>query len=164
MKTWLTLLLLSVTFIGCKSGVQSTVLEQEQRTQNILSRGETMDTSINYNILKSGQYPVDTAGEKETLVFYSDDASSVEAFETAYLSLTNEIAPSFEGTMILAKMGEKNSGGYSIEVESIKDMGRLVEVTLLSKSPDGLVTMALTNPFIMISLPDNHKEIKIIDK
>ncbi len=164
MKTWLTLLLLSFTFVGCKSGVQSTVVEQEETTQKVLSRGNSMESSVNFSILKSEEYPVDTAGEKETLVFHSDDASEVEAFNAAYLTLTNEIAPSFEGTMIIAKMGEKRSGGYSIEVQSVKDSGRFVEVTLLSKSPDGLATMALTNPFIIVSLPDNHKDIKIIDK
>ena len=164
MKTWLTLLLLSLTFAGCNSGVQSTVLEQDETTQKVLSRGDNMDISVNFSILKSEQYPVDTAGEKETLVFHSDDASEVEAFASAYLTLTNEIAPSFEGTMILAKMGEKRSGGYSIEVASVKDAGRFVEVTLVSKAPSGLATMALTNPYIFISLPNNHKDIKIIDK
>jgi len=164
MKTWLTLILLSLTFVGCKSGVQSTAVEQEERTQTLLSRGSSMESSVNYSIVKSEQYTVDTAGEKETLVFHSDDASEVEAFEAAYLTLTNEIAPRFKGTMILAKMGEKRTGGYSIEVQSVKDAGRFVEVTLLSNAPQGLATMALTNPFIMISLPDNHKDIKIIDK
>jgi hypothetical protein len=164
MKTWLTLFLLSLLFTGCNSGVQSTLSEQDESKQQKVLSGNTMQTTVNFSLIKSGQYPVDTAGDKETLVFHSDDATEVEAFNSAYLTLTNEIAPSFKGTMILAKMGEKSSGGYSIELESVKDTGRFVEVTLVSKSPNGLATMALTNPYIIIALPENHKDIKIIDK
>ena len=164
MKTWLTLLLLSTLFTGCNSGLQTAVNENESATQQILVKGTSSVNDVSFTILKKGQYPESTAGKQERTIYYSDNATDVEAFQDAYLRLTNTIAPEFDGTIIIAKMGQKNSGGYDIEVESVKDNGRFMEVTLHESTPDGgLVTMALTNPFIVIYLPNNHKEVKIID-
>ncbi len=163
MKTWLTLLLLSILFTGCNSGLQTAVNEDTSATQQILVKGTSSMNDVSFTILKKGQYPESTAGQKETHIYHSDVQGDVEAFEEAYLTLTNEIAVSFDGTVIIAKMGEKRTGGYSIEVESVKDSGRFTEVTLHETSPQGLATMALTNPFIIIYLPNNHKDVKIIN-
>lgn len=165
MKTWLTLILLSALFTGCNSGVQTTVNENETTTQKVLTKKDSSVSQKNsYTVLKSGQYPEFTEGEKETTIYHSDVEADVSAFEEAYITLTNEIAPSFDGTIIIAKMGQKSTGGYKIEVESVKDTGRFSEVTLVSKSPNGLATMALTNPFVIIYLENNHKDVTIIDK
>lgn len=165
MKTWLTLLLLSALFTGCNSGIQTNVNENETATHEIISKGtSSMENTSNYTILNSGQYPVSTEGEKETLIYHSDVVEDILAFEDAYIALTNEMPPSFEGTIIIAKMGQKSTGGYSIEVENVKDAGRFTEVTLVSTSPSGLATMALTNPFVIVYLADNYKDVTIIDK
>lgn len=165
MKTWLTLILLSILFTGCNSGIQTSINENETSTHKVLTKGSAnMENQNSFTILNSGQYPISTEGEKETIIYHSDVAEDVVAFEEAYITLTNEVAPSFEGTIIIAKMGEKSTGGYSIEVESVKDSGRFMEVTLVSTSPSGLATMALTNPFVIVYLPNNHKDIQIIDK
>ena len=165
MKTWLTLFLLSLLFTGCNSGIQTDVDEGETSTQKLLSKGtSSMQNENSFTILNSGQYPISTEGEKETTIYHSDVAEDVRAFEEAYIALTNEIAPSFEGTIIIAKMGQKSTGGYSIEVQSVKDTGRFSEVTLVSQSPNGLATMALTNPFVIVYLPNSHKDVTIIDK
>ncbi len=163
MKTWLTLLLLSILFTGCNSGLQTVANENESATQQILVKGTASMNDVSFTILKKGQYPASTAGQKERAIYHSDVAADVEAFDEEYLALTNEIAPSFDGTIIIAKMGQKRTGGYSIEVESVKDSGRFTEVTLRETSPQGLATMALTNPFVIIYLPDNHKDVKIIN-
>jgi len=165
MRTWLTLFLLSALFTGCNSGIQTNVNEDESSAQTLLSKGtSSMQDENSFTILNSGQYPISTEGEKETTIYHSDSAEDVAAFEEAYMRLTNEVAPSFEGTIIIAKMGQKSTGGYSIEVESVKDSGRFMELTLVSKSPNALATMALTNPFVVVYLPNNHKDVKIIDK
>ncbi len=164
MKTWLILLLLSALFTGCNSGLQTTVNENELANERILEKGTSSMNDVSFTILKKGQYPEFTEGKQERTVYYSDNAADVEAFQEAYLHLTNTIAPEFDGTMIIAQMGQKNTGGYDITVESVKDSGRFMEVTLHETSPKGLVTMALTNPYIVINLPENHKEIKIIEK
>ncbi len=165
MKTWLTLILLSILFTGCNSGIQTSVNDNDTITQETLIKGSSsMDNETTFTILNSGQYPEYTEGEKETLIYHSDVAEDVVKFEEAYLTLTNEIAPSFEGTIIIAKMGQKPTGGYNIEVESVKNTGRFTEVTLHSSTPNGLATMALTNPFVIVYLPNNHKDVTITDK
>ncbi len=164
MKTWLTLILLSLFLGGCNSGLQTT-LNDEQTSSDILTKGTaSMPQQPRFEIIKSEIYPSNIEVQKETLVFHSDDAEEVAAFEDAYLALTDEVAPTFDGTMIIATMGQQKSGGYSLEVASVEDAGRYTAVTLLSKTPTGLVTMALSNPYIIIYLPDDHKEIKIIEK
>jgi hypothetical protein len=164
MKTWLTLFLLSLLLTGCNSGLKSTYMIDESTTELVAKGTFSMQNQPEYQILKASDYPIMIEGEKETLIYYSDVAEDVEAFKEAYLHLTNEIAPQFEGTIIIAKMGKQRSGGYSIEVERIEDSGRFIEVTLGMHTPTGLVTMALTNPYIVLYLPKSHKEIKIIEK
>ena len=165
MKTWLTLLLLSALFTGCNSGVQTAVNDNDTKTENVSTKKDSSVSEKNsYILLNSGQYPDSTKGEKETIIYHSDVAEDVVAFNEAYITLTDEVAPSFEGTIIIAKMGEKSTGGYSIEVESVKDAGRFTEVTFLSKSPSGMATMALTNPFVIVYLPNDFKDVTVIDK
>jgi len=121
--------------------------------------------SPTYNIIKSSQYPTDTSGEKEFKVYHSDTKSDVEQFVIEYEKLTGEAAPEFDGNMIIAKMGEKQNGGYNISVSDVKDGGKYTEVTILMQSLEEgcLTTMALTNPYVVVELPDNHKDVKFIE-
>ena len=165
MKTWLTLIVLSILFTGCSNGVQTTMSEDDSIMKESFNAGtSSMKEENNFIVLNSGQYPSETEGEKVTTIYHSDVAEDVVAFEEMYMKLTDEVAPSFEGTIIIAQMGQKSTGGYSIAVESVEDTGRFMEVVLVSTSPSGLATMALTNPFVIVYLPDNHKDVTIIDK
>lgn len=165
MKTWLTLLLLSTFFTGCNSAVQTKINEHDISEETLFQKGtSSMQEKSAFTILSSGDYPTSIDDEKETTIYHSDVEADVLAFEDAYITLSNEIAPSFDGTIIIAKMGQQRTGGYTIEVESVVERTRFTEVTLHSKTPEGLATMALTNPFVIVYLPNNHKEIIIIDK
>lgn len=165
MKTWVTLILLSILFTGCNSGVATDADETATGTKQVLSQGnQDMKADEKYTILNSGQYPEVTAGEQERHIYHSDVASDVEKFEKEYLALTDKVAPSFEGTVIIAKMGEQTTGGYTIKVESVKDAGRFTELTLVSNQPGQFATTALTNPYIIVLLPNNHKDVTIIEK
>lgn len=119
-----------------------------------------------YNIIKTSQYPADTRGEKEFKVYHSDIQSDVELFAAEYEKLTGEEAPIFEGSMIIAKSGEKSTGGYNIVVSDVSDAGRYTEVTVLLETPadECMVTMALTNPYIVVKIPNDHKDVKFIEK
>ena len=140
-------------FSGCTS---STTVEKEVRG---------LENST-YNIIKTSQYPVDTSGEKEFLVYHSDIQSEKEAYVAEYERLTDEVAPEFDGSMIIAKSGEKRNGGYKISVTNVVDAGRYTEVTILLESPGAecMATMALTNPYVVVELPNDHKEVKFVEK
>ena len=164
MKTWLTLLVLLGAFSGCNSSVQTSVDNSDIKSE-VFSKGETMmQQHPSTTILKRGEYPMNTQGKQERHIYHSDMAKDVAAFQRDYLALTDEEAPVFKGTMIIAKMGERMSGGYSIDVSSVKDADRFIEVTFLSKSPTGLATMAITNPFIIVYIEDDFRDVKILEK
>ncbi len=141
-------------FLGCTS---STTTDKEIRV---------LENSTTYKIIKSSLYPIDTRGEKEFLIYHSDIQSDVEAFDTEFKRLTDEETPTFEGNMIIAKSGEKTNGGYKISVADVVDAGQFTEVTILLESPGAecITTMALTNPYVVVELSDDHKEVKFIEK
>ncbi len=120
----------------------------------------------NYKIIKTGGYTMDGDGTKEDKVYYSDSTSDVQNFINDFKNLTDDKAPEFTGSMIISKSGTKSSGGYNMRVESVVDAGRYTVVTTLLEAPGKgcLVTLALTNPYIVIEIPDNHKEIKFNHK
>ncbi len=140
-------------FSGCTS---ATTAEKEVREVE----------SPTYNIIKTSQYPADTRGEKEFLVYHSDTQSDVTAFVTEYEKLTDEEAPIFEGNMIIAKSGEKSNGGYKISISDVIDVGQYTEVTILLEAPgtECMATMALTNPYVVVEFPNDHKEVKFVEK
>ena len=140
-------------FSGCTS---ATTGEKEVREME----------SPTYNIIKTSEYPADTRGEKEFIVYHSDTQSDVTAFASEYEKLTREVAPEFDGNMIIAKSGEKSNGGYKISVSAVVDAGRYTEITILLEAPgkECMATMALTNPYVVIELPNDYKEVKFVEK
>lgn len=64
-------------------------------------------------------------------------------------------------TIIAVFMGERNSGGYSIEIKNVVENGNQLIVSYIENSPsaDSMVTMALTQPFHVIEIDKTDKEI-----
>ncbi len=165
MQTWLTLLLLSIFFVGCNSGIQEDVKNSTDAREMFLLKGSnSMQTGMNYTILAQGDYPAIAKNQKSIHVYYSDNEADVDAFKEAYVDLMGKEAPSFEGSAIIATMAEKKSGGYRIEVEHVEEKESSVEVDLHFKEATGLATMALTNPYLIMIIPDNHKEVLVSDR
>ncbi len=153
MKSILLSLSVFILFSGC-TGANG--LDKEERNLN--------DSS--HYIIKSSQYPKNTQGQKESRVYHSDVEEDVEAFKREYTRLTGESAPTFDGNMVIAKSGEKRTGGYKISIADVKNMGRYTEVYLLLESPgkNCISTMAITNPYVIAFIPEDHKEVKFIEK
>lgn len=63
---------------------------------------------------------------------------------------------------VLVNLGEKNNGGYGIEVVSVEELSDKVIVTLkeTQPKPGQNVTMALTNPYAVIKI-NSKKTIEI---
>lgn len=148
-------------FTGCSSSSTTT-------TENSDKELKSMENG--YSVIKRSDYPNDMIeygeGEKAFLVYHSDTQSDVESFISEYEKLTGDTAPEFAGNMIIAKSGTKHSGGHGIAVESVKDTGRYTEVTLnLSTPGEGCITtQALTNPYLIVALLDDYKEVTFIEK
>jgi len=152
-KSILFLLSALMLFSGCTSSITDNKKERDMK-------------DANHYIIKTSQYPQTTQGTKEFKVYHSDIKTDVEAFKKEYLKLTAEKAPSFDGNMVIAKSGEKRNGGYKISVTEVKDAERYTEVSLLLESPGKgcISTMAITNPYVVAFIPDDHKDVKFIEK
>ena len=151
-KSILVSLLGLVLFAGCTT----TVSEKEVRDLK----------NSTYNVIKTSQYPQDTQGKKEFKNYHSDMADEVKAFGVENTRLTGEEAPQSDGNMIVAKSGEKSNGGYKISIANVADAGSYTEVTILLENPGKgcMATMALTNPYVIVELPDDHKDVKFVEK
>lgn len=102
-------------------------------------------TSKGYRIFTS-----QTAYQNE-LANYSADTPQVIDFE--------------ENRVMLVDMGQRNTGGYGVAVESVVDASDHVVVTIVSRVPGQgcMVTQALTNPYEFIKIATN-KEVLIQEK
>lgn len=58
-------------------------------------------------------------------------------------------------SILVVHLGEKRSGGYSVQVEQVTETGGLVTVTIrqTAPGPSDLVTAAMTQPFAIVRLP-----------
>lgn len=54
-------------------------------------------------------------------------------------------------------MGEKNTGGYAIGIESVRQEKGKVIVKIKKSYPDGMVTMALTQPYVIAKIDTVRK-------
>ncbi len=61
---------------------------------------------------------------------------------------------------ILVNMGEKKSGGYTLEVQKVEELADKVIVTLKEIEPKGVATMAVTKPCYVIKIK-SKKPIEI---
>ncbi len=66
--------------------------------------------------------------------------------------------------VLLADMGQKNTGGYRIEIGSVEDRGDYVQAHVIYNNPGPLcgVTQALTNPYVFVQI-NTQKEIRIVE-
>jgi len=64
-----------------------------------------------------------------------------------------------KNVLVILHAGQKNTGGYSISVESVKVDKGLTTVTVKETGPEpgAQVTMALSNPFAIVAVPKNEK-------
>lgn len=62
-------------------------------------------------------------------------------------------------TYVLLNMGEKTSGGYSIMVESARELEDRIVLKVKEKGPEpgAMATMALTNPYAIVRVNSKKK-------
>lgn len=77
-------------------------------------------------------------------------------------SVESSISPvvDFDKHQVVALfLGVKNTGGYSISVDRVEEVGDKIVVYSHVENPDGgMVTMAITNPFVIAEI-NSKKEI-----
>lgn len=66
----------------------------------------------------------------------------------------------FKEEMVIALfIGEKSSGGYAISISKIEDLETEVHAFIKETQPEGMATMAITQPFYFCKIPRTEKQI-----
>ncbi len=67
----------------------------------------------------------------------------------------------FDTEMIIGLyMGEKNTGGFSIGIDSVEETKKELIIHVKETTPEGgMVTMAICQPFCIVKMPATKKEI-----
>lgn len=121
------------------SNIQLATSEQIDEIQEDIVCTEPAE--IEFETIFFSNYPV---GLEEQLI------ASKEEPGHDFITLDNEV-------YMVIYMGQRNTGGYSIQVENIIDHGESKIVYVYESSPpkDGMVTMAITYPLTVIKLPND---------
>jgi hypothetical protein len=129
-----------ILFAACNAGINNKVKDEVS--------GKPEASEINYKVLKQEAY-----GGREA------EANIVIKSQTDLNNVYDELgigdAPKIDfskQTVAVLFMGQKSSGGYSIGIENIKDNGQSVTISINKKSPEGMATMALSQPYCIVSI------------
>ena len=114
----------------------------------------TVGTVVDFSTLASGTH---AAGITERVNEVFTDQASFEAFWKMISAGTipEPVAPAvdFSKDMVIAvSPGVMNSGGYTVEITKVTSDGKKLTVTVVVTKPTGIVTMALTQPYYIITL------------
>ncbi|NQY06512.1 MAG: protease complex subunit PrcB family protein, partial [Flavobacteriaceae bacterium] len=68
-------------------------------------------------------------------------------------------------TIIALFMGQKNTGGFPIRIDTIDEKDDKLVVNVLEKTPEGkFATMVITQPFCIAKINKTDKEITFVKK
>jgi hypothetical protein len=111
---------------------------------------------LSFNTLQRGAYSGVT---ERKVVLVTDEAawkSNWQQISARQVPAPDAPALDFAGqSVIVASLGEKNTGGYSVEVTGVELMGGKLKVTVreTKPGPGTFVTQALTQPYHVVRIP-----------
>jgi len=92
------------------------------------------------------------------------DAAAVQAWQQAR---GIELAPLPRGPFALVEMGERPTGGYGFAISRIagrRGDALVLHATFVAPRADDMTTQALTQPCVLVSIPDGYSEILLLDQ
>jgi hypothetical protein len=111
---------------------------------------------LSFNTLQRGAYSGVT---ERKVVLVTDEAawkSNWQQISARQVPAPDAPALDFAGqSVIVASLGEKNTGGYSVEVTGVELVGGKLKVTVreTKPGPGTFVTQALTQPYHVVRIP-----------
>lgn len=69
-----------------------------------------------------------------------------------------------EHTYILVTWGEKRTGGYTVTIDSVKQKGEKLVVSVSYQEPQGFAIQVITYPYAIVAIPATEKEIVFVEK
>ena len=119
----------------------------------LFSCSSTKSKSVSYQVLTDSAYKGKKTQSYEVIDNHND-------LNKLYALVKDELVPNvdFAKSRIVALfMGEKNTGGYAIGIESIRQEKGKVIVKVKKSYPDGMATMALSQPFTIVKINTTRK-------
>ena len=121
------------------------------------------NNNVEFKTIKKGQYcGIEKAGN---LVITSNEEWK-KTWEGLFMEVEPEVPElpnvDFNKNQVIAVfMGQKGSGGYSVEITGVYEYEDKVIVNVLRKTPsaDAMVSQAMTQPFHIILIPMINKQI-----
>lgn len=117
---------------------------------------------VDYKILYSGQNGI--TEEVDYILIknnqnYIDIIEKLNVNEDSYNELLN--IDFSKNNICIFLLGQRNTGGYSIEVESLKFVKKVLYIKTKEIGPakGEIVTMALTNPYCIVVIPKTNQII-----
>jgi hypothetical protein len=137
--------------IGCQKKENKQSITEKNVTYTIIEQGSYsgLIEAKNYSIFNNNDWQ---------LFWYQLKINQLAAPSAPQVDFSEEM-------VIAVAMGEKNSGGYKIEIEKITTTDK-INVYLKETTPDpaGITTQALTQPYIIVKIPLTTKEINYVQE
>jgi hypothetical protein len=136
------LFLLSITFLSCSSGKDK--------------------SNVAYKILHSGQ---NTSIENKDFLLIENNEDYISVIEKLNIDesdFDNLLNVDFKSSNVcVVFLGQRNTGGYSIDIDYIKKKERVLYIKTKENIPEKYsnVIMAITNPYCLITIPKIKKII-----
>ncbi len=110
--------------------------------------------SVSHQVLTDSSYMGKKTQSYEVIDNHND-------LKRLYDTVNDKLIPNnvdFANSRVVALfMGEKNTGGYAIGIESVKQEKGKVIVKVKKSYPDGMATMALTQPYVIAKINTTKK-------
>ena len=110
--------------------------------------------SVSYQVLTDSAYQGKKTQSYEVIDNHND-------LKRLYESVNDGLIPNnvdFAGSRVIALfMGEKNTGGYAIGIESVREEKGKVIVKVKKSYPDGMATMAFSQPYLIAKINTTKK-------
>ena len=140
----LTLFLAVVLAIGCKAQIETKGSKSESQQS-----GEQKKSNVEYRILAKHEH---SKADKKTF----EVIRSQKQFDEYASMLELEAMPKvdFENKLVVILfLGQKNTGGYGIDVGHITKDGYHLHIVTKETRPSGMATMAITSPYCIVEVP-----------
>jgi hypothetical protein len=116
--------------------------------------------SNDFSVILQGEYGGKEEKTHELITNNNDFINAIESFPITEEELSKLISIDFsQHNAIIVHAGQKNNGGYSITIDKIEMNGKELLVYVKESGPKigENVTMALTNPYCLATIPKTKK-------
>ena len=140
-----------INFLSCKSIDSTSKKEKTDEVKKMTMAKEGLD--VQYDILKESYYSGNISAQSISISVMEGNGRNDELFSKVDFE---------KEALIFVFAGTFNTGGYSINVDSVKRIAKnkiSVIFSITSPSPDSLVTQAFTHPSIAISIKASKTDI-----